>query len=312
MMGEKLVERPRHVEVQVLADAQGQIACLFERECSIQRRHQKLIEESPSTAVEKDPDLWAPMRDASAALFRAAGYVGAGTVEFMIDPASGAAYFLEVNARLQVEHPVTECVAGLDLVQWQLRIARGERLELPEPLMAGERSALRGHAIEARVVAEDPAQGFLPSVGKILAWIEPVAPGVRVDTGFGPGAEISRHYDSLIAKVIAHAETRSGAIARLCLALEGFHILGVKTNVAYLLDILRSPGFVEGDIDTGYLARTFPGWQPDARIPDVVGALAERASVAAQAGRGAERAPGAWDASDAFRIGRNPPTPVAP
>ena len=297
MMVEKLIDRPRHVEVQLLADAHGNVACLFERECSIQRRHQKLIEESPAPAVLSVPDLWNGMREAASKLARAAGYVGAGTVEFMVDTDTGRFYFLEVNARLQVEHPVTEAVTGVDLVQWQLRIASGEPLVLDAPLMAGDRTALRGCAIEARIVAEDPAQGFLPSVGRILAWAEPRAPGVRVDTGFGPDAEVTRYYDSLLAKVIAHAETRPAAIARLVQALEDFHILGVRTNIAYLLDILGSEGFVSGAIDTGYLARTFPEWSGEHAIPDELGALAERAFVTAPTGGST----GAWDANDRFR-----------
>lgn len=297
MMVEKLIERPRHVEVQILA-AQGEAVALYERECSIQRRHQKLIEESPSPAIARNPALWEQMREASVRLAVAAGYENAGTVEFMVDEATGAFYFLEVNARLQVEHPVTELVSGVDLVQAQLRIADGACLgeilpDLPDrPL---------GHAIEARIVAEDPARGFLPSTGAILAWAEPHAPGVRVDTGFGPGGEISRFYDSLIAKVIASGPDRATAVNRLCAALEDFHILGVKTNIAYLLEVLRHPSFVAGEFDTGFLGREFADWVPPIEIPDEVGAIAEWALGTASSSEAVCEV-GAWKASDGWRV----------
>ncbi|MCO5298221.1 MAG: ATP-grasp domain-containing protein [Fimbriimonadaceae bacterium] len=300
MMVEKLIERPRHVEVQLLADAAGNVACLFERECSIQRRHQKLVEESPAPAFDTHPGLWGPMRDAARKLALAAGYTGAGTVEFMVDEASGEFYFLEVNARLQVEHPVTEWVTGVDLVQWQLRIASGETLVLPEPLLQGDRTVLGGCAIEARIVAEDPAHAFLPSIGRILAWAEPQAPGVRVDTGFGPGAEVTRYYDSLIAKVIAHAETRDAAIARLRAALLDFHILGVRTNIAYLLDILDHPEFRAGRIDTGFLTREFAEWRPSDEVPAELAALVEAAETQ-ETTRSHTPQKGAWDLGDSWR-----------
>ncbi|HVT14456.1 MAG TPA: biotin carboxylase N-terminal domain-containing protein [Fimbriimonadaceae bacterium] len=303
MMIEKLIERPRHIEVQVLADKQGNVACLFERECSIQRRHQKLIEEAPSVCASEE--LWARMQAAVRALIREAGYYGAGTVEFMFDEASGEFYFLEVNARLQVEHPVTEMITGLDLVQWQLRIASGEPLNLASALMSGERSAMNGHAIEARIVAEDPAASFMPSVGRILAWAEPKRPGIRVDTGYGPGAEIPRYYDSLIAKVIAHGETRSRALARLEAALLDFHVLGVKTNIAYLLDVIRHEGFRDGRFDTGFLGREFANWQPDASLPPELVQIADQAGQAAVVGAAAREA-GVWDLADGFRISERP------
>lgn len=305
MMVEKLIERPRHIEVQVLADKHGHVACLFERECSIQRRHQKLIEESPSPsqAFLRSASVWDNMQKAVRSLILASGYTGAGTVEFMFDEASGHFYFLEVNARLQVEHPVTESITGLDLVQWQLKIAAGAELDISKSLLEGKRSALVGHAIEARIVAEDPGASFLPSIGKILAWAEPQSPGVRVDTGYGPGAEIPRYYDSLIAKVIAHGETREQAILKLEGALLDFHILGVKTNISYLLDVIRHPQFRSGDFDTGFLGREFTDWQPSTNIP------AELASIADLAGSVTSRAsedttPGVWDLADGFRIAR--------
>ncbi|HWA83064.1 MAG TPA: biotin carboxylase N-terminal domain-containing protein [Fimbriimonadaceae bacterium] len=303
MMIEKLIERPRHIEVQVLADKHGNVACLFERECSIQRRHQKLIEEAPSVCA--SADLWTRMQAAVRALVVEAGYHGAGTVEFMFDEASGEFYFLEVNARLQVEHPVTEMITGLDLVQWQIRIASGEPLAIPSALMSGDRGAINGHAIEARIVAEDPAASFMPSIGRILAWAEPKRPGIRVDTGYGPDAEIPRYYDSLIAKVIAHGETRDQALARLEAALLDFHVLGVKTNIAYLVDVIRHEGFREGRFDTGFLGREFASWHPDVSVPPELIRIADQAGQTAAVG-GLERDSGVWDLADGFRISGRP------
>jgi len=307
MMVEKLIERPRHIEAQILADQHGNVAILFERECSLQRRHQKLVEEaaSPLFSNPKFSDVWPKMRSAVEALVRAAEYTGAGTAEFMFDEATGEFYFLEVNARLQVEHPVTECVTGVDLVHQQLRIASGLPLEVPEWVLAGSRAGLNGHAIEVRIVAEDPAHNFLPSVGRILAWAEPKAPGIRVDTGYGPGTEVSRFYDSLIAKVIAHAPTRKEAIARLKSALLDFHILGVKTNIAYLLEILDHPEFVEGVMDTGWLGRTFPDWTPNSDIPAALGAIVSAATIETTGVAGSSRPIGAWDVADDFRVAKS-------
>ncbi|MBX3119431.1 MAG: ATP-grasp domain-containing protein [Fimbriimonadaceae bacterium] len=314
MMVEKLVERPRHVEVQILADQHGSVAALFERECSIQRRHQKLFEEAPSPLYSSEypanpgalVELWPKMREACVALIKAAKYTNAGTVEFIVDEAAKEFYFLEVNARLQVEHPVTEMVTGLDLVQWQLRVASGEALNLPQAVMNGERGALNGHAIEARIVAEDPASGFMPSIGKIIAWAEPKAPGIRVDTGFAAGSEVTRYYDSMIAKVIAFGATRSEAIRRLKNALLDFHVIGVKTNVAYMLDVLDHPDFQAGRMDTGFLGREFAEWSLGETIPDELAAILANAqqggmhSVAANGG-GSEAAATAWSISDGFR-----------
>jgi acetyl/propionyl-CoA carboxylase alpha subunit len=246
------------------------------------------------------------MRDAALRMVGAAGYVNAGTVEFIVDQSASSFYFLEVNARLQVEHPVTEMVTGLDLVQEQLRIAAGEPMRLPNGIATGDRTAIQGHAIEARVVSEDPAAGSIPSIGKILAWAEPKGPGIRVDSGYGAGKVGSQFYDSLIAKVIAHAATREDAISRLRSALLDFHVLGVKTNIAYLLDVLNSDGFRAGDIDTGFLERSFPHWSPPK-------APAELGAIAAAAGRGLSptvstaesRHPGGvWSYQDGFRIVR--------
>lgn len=296
---EKFIERPRHIEFQVLADEHGNVMSLGERECSIQRRHQKLIEEAPAPALTSGLVDWEAMRDSAHKIVSLAGYTNAGTVEFIVDPAAGSFYFLEVNARLQVEHPVTEAITALDLVRWQIRIAEGDRL--PEGLAGLGREQISGHAIEARVIAEDPAAGFLPSIGKILGWAEPRSPGVRVDTGFGKGSEVSRFYDSLVAKVIAHGASRSEAIQQLRAALEDFHVLGVKSNVDFLLSVLRHPEFEAGQIDTGFLARNFEGWRPSE--PDaVVGALSERAATARPAVAATLRSSNpAWSAGDGFR-----------
>lgn len=298
MMVEKLIQRPRHVELQVLADAHGNVSVLFERECSLQRRHQKLVEEAPAPALAGRPDVWERMRSAAERLVRAAGYRNAGTLEFLFDDASGDFYFMEVNARLQVEHPVTEAVTGVDLVHQQLRIASG----LPLALGELDRSRIRGHSIEARIVAEDPAHGFLPSTGRILAWAEPRSPGVRVDTGFGVGAEVTRFYDSLLAKVIVHAETRDAAIARMVHALQDFHILGVKTNIGYLLDVLAHADFQAGNVDTGFLGREFGEWENPADLPAELGALVARAQRSSSAAQADARPSTLWDLADGFRV----------
>jgi len=250
---ERLVERPRHVEIQVLADNHGRVVHLFERECSLQRRHQKVIEESPSPAV--SPALRRRMGEAAVAAARAAGYRNAGTIEFLVEGTGEDAsfYFLEMNTRLQVEHPVTEAVTGLDLVHAQLRIAAGEPLGWTQ-----EALSQRGHAIECRVYAEDPAQGFLPQAGPLLLYREPRAPGVRVDGGVIEGGAVSVHYDPMLAKVIVHAETRAAAIARAAAALREFPILGIRTNVPYLLAVLEHPAFRDGDVDTSFLDRQTP------------------------------------------------------
>ena len=310
MMIEKLVEQPRHIEVQVLADHHGNVACLFERECSIQRRHQKLIEEAPSalstSLLDKGAKVWAAMKDAVTRLIKASGYTNAGTVEFMFDDKTNQFYFLEVNARLQVEHPVTEMITGLDLVQWQLRIASGEKLDIQPETLKSERSAINGHAMEVRVVAEDPAHNFLPSIGKINSWAEPIRPGVRVDTGFGPNSEVSRYYDSLIAKVIVHADTRMDAIRRMREALLDFHIIGVKTNIGYILSILDHPDFQAGKIDTGFIGREFSEWTGNGEIPKELGAILSNMSfVTADSSECALAVEtGAWVLADGFRNAR--------
>jgi acetyl-CoA carboxylase biotin carboxylase subunit len=247
---EKLIDRPRHVEVQIFADNHDHAVHLFERECSVQRRHQKVIEESPSCIV--NPRLRSRMTDAAVQAARACGYRNAGTVEFLVDPSAGRGterfYFLEMNTRLQVEHPVTEQITGLDMVRAQLLVAAGEPLPWLSPSISQ-----RGHAIEARVYAEDPSQGFLPQAGKLLLYREPKMPGIRIDSGVEEGSEIPVQYDAMIAKVIATAATRDEAIARLMSALRDFPILGVQTNVPFLLRVLDHPRFRAGEVDTGFL-----------------------------------------------------------
>jgi acetyl-CoA carboxylase biotin carboxylase subunit len=245
---ERLVGRPRHVEVQIFADHHGRVDHLFERECSVQRRHQKVIEESPSPAL--TPALRARMTSAALAAAAAAGYRNAGTIEFLLDGGGDDArfYFLEMNTRLQVEHPVTEAVAGVDLVRAQLLVASGE----PLPWRDGSLTQ-RGHAIEARVYAEDPSRGFLPQAGRLQLYREPRLPGVRIDAGVAEGGDVSVYYDPMLAKVIASAETRDTAIARAIAALRAYPILGIRTNIPFLLRIIAHPRFRAGDVDTGFL-----------------------------------------------------------
>ena len=248
---EKALLAPRHVEVQVFADAHGKCIHLGERDCSVQRRHQKLIEESPSPAV--DAKLRAKLGAAAIAVARAAGYVGAGTVEFLLDE-QGGFWFIEVNARLQVEHPVTEMLTGLDLVEWQLRVAAGEALPLRQ-----EDIRFDGHAIEARLCAEDPSQDFLPQAGRLAHW-QP-ATGVRVDHALESNMEVPPYYDSLIAKLIAHGRTRDAARAKLAAALDATVALGLSTNKAFLAAVLRDAVFAGSGATTALLAERFAGWK---------------------------------------------------
>jgi acetyl-CoA/propionyl-CoA carboxylase biotin carboxyl carrier protein len=247
---ERLIERPRHVEIQVFADAHGHVVHLFERECSAQRRHQKTIEESPCPAL--SAAVRARMGAAAVAAAQAVGYRNAGTCEFLLEGDGDAArfYFLEMNTRLQVEHPVTECVTGIDLVHAQLRVAAGEPLPFDQAALAQ-----RGHAIECRVYAEDPARDFLPQAGPLLLYREPQGPGIRVDSGVGEGSTVSVHYDPMLAKLIVWAETREAARRRALAALRDFAILGIHTNIPFLLQILDHPSFVVGAIDTSFLDR---------------------------------------------------------
>ena len=259
---ERLVERPRHVEIQVFADTHGSVVHLFERECSIQRRHQKAIEESPCPVL--TPTVREQMGAAAVAAARAAGYVNAGTVEFLLEGAGDDArfYFLEMNTRLQVEHPVTELLTGVDLVHAQLRVASGERLPWTQQALSQ-----RGHAIECRIYAEDPARDDLPQAGRLLMYREPRGPGIRVDSGVAEGSEISVFYDPLLAKLIVSGESRDAAIARATSALRRFIVLGIRTNIPLLLNILESREFRAGDVHTGFLdaegARLRPGTDPE-------------------------------------------------
>ena len=245
---ERLIEKPRHVEVQIFGDTHGNIVHLFERECSIQRRHQKILEESPSPAL--TPSVRAAITQAAVAAARAAGYVNAGTIEFLLEGAGDSArfYFLEVNTRLQVEHPVTEGVTGIDLVRAQFIVAAGGRL----PWTQGEVSQ-RGHAIECRVYAEDPAGGFLPQAGTLLLYREPAGPGIRIDSGVVEGGTVSVHYDPLLAKVTALAESRQAAIARVLAALRRFPVLGIRTNIPFLIRLLEHPDVRSGHIHTRFI-----------------------------------------------------------
>jgi 3-methylcrotonyl-CoA carboxylase alpha subunit len=248
LYAERLVERPRHVEIQVLADHHGQIVHLFERECSIQRRHQKVIEESPSLAV--TPALRQRMGTAAIAAARAAGYRNAGTVEFLLEGQGDDArfYFLEMNTRLQVEHPVTEQVTGVDLVRAQIAVAAGERLPWSQ-----QQLSQRGHAIEVRIYAEDPAQDDLPQAGPLLLYREPAMPGIRIDSGVTEGGEVTVHYDPMIAKLIASGDTRDAARRRAIAALRQFPVLGIRTNIAMSIAVLEDPRFIAGDVHTGFL-----------------------------------------------------------
>ncbi|HVE79589.1 MAG TPA: acetyl-CoA carboxylase biotin carboxylase subunit [Gemmatimonadaceae bacterium] len=244
---EKYVVGPRHVEIQVLGDAHGHVIALGERECSIQRRHQKMIEEAPSVAV--TPELRAAMGAASVRLARAAGYVNAGTCEYLLD-GDGEFYFLEMNTRVQVEHPVTELVTGIDIVQWQLRIARGERLTVRQ-----DEVAPRGWAIECRITSEDPANGFLPSTGRITYFHQPGGPGVRWDGGIETGSEVGLFYDPMLAKLIVHAPSRAEAIARMRRALEELAVEGVETSRGFHLRVMDDDEFVRGEIEIQWLER---------------------------------------------------------
>jgi acetyl-CoA carboxylase biotin carboxylase subunit len=270
---EKLIERPRHIEIQVMADMHGNCLYLGERECSVQRRHQKVIEEAPSAVVSED--LRRRMGEAAVRLALSAGYVNAGTVEFLVDcdPNSGEQnfYFLEMNTRLQVEHPVTEMVTGLDLVQMQLQVAMGEPLRLRQ-----EELRLRGHAIECRIYAEDPENNFLPSPGKITRLIQPGGPGVREDCGVYEGWTVPLDYDPMLSKLIAYGETRELAIARMLRALDEYAIGGIRSNISLFQRILLDEDFRAARIDTGYLERLLSGSEKSeqASVPDDVIALA--------------------------------------
>jgi acetyl/propionyl-CoA carboxylase alpha subunit len=284
------------VEIQLLGDGRGTVLPFVERECSIQRRHQKVVEEAPSPVV--GPELRQAMAGRAAAVARAVGYTGAGTIEFLLDPA-GAFYFLEMNTRLQVEHPVTEMVTGVDLVQWQIRIARGEPLTLhPERLLTP-----LGHAIECRIYAEDPSSGFLPSPGTIARFVPPSGPGVRNDAGFAGGTTVPTYYDSLISKLIVWGETRAEAVDRLRRALGEFDVLGIRTTIPFFQWLVDSPEFRAARFDTAWLDTLLrergPSFEAIGRDDEELAALAAaahaflRAAAAAAPASSSSRA-GAW------------------
>ena len=275
---EKLLAGPRHIEIQVLADRDGHTIHLGERECSIQRRHQKLVEEAPAYGL--TPKLRSAMGEAAVRAARAVGYEGAGTCEFLMD-ASGAFYFLEMNTRIQVEHPVTEAVTGVDLVDWQIRIAAGEPLTL-----AQDDVALDGHAIEVRIYAEDPDKGFVPSPGPIVAWSAPSGAGVRLDSGFDGGQVVTPHYDPMIAKLIVSGRSRGEALARLEGALEEFIIAGLRTGLPFLRRMCANAVFRKGSYDTGFIEQEMddgPDSLSEARC-DVVLATVARVAAAGDVG----------------------------
>lgn len=288
---EKFVTRPRHVEVQVAGDRHGAIVHLFERDCSVQRSNQKLIEEAPAPNLRDETR--AALHDYALRLSRAISYDNLGTVEFLVDAVTQEVFFLEMNTRLQVEHPVTEAITGLDLVEWQIRIAAGEPLPL-----AQDEIRCSGHAIEARLTAERADRGFRPDTGVIRLWREPE--GVRVDSGITTGSEITPHYDSLLAKVIAHAPERKSAIQRLAGGLDGMTVLGPATTRAFLADALRTPSFAKGEATTLFLSENFPGgWKPPAVPQDLLNAVAAALWLTA---RRTAPASTPWHALKGFRL----------
>jgi acetyl-CoA carboxylase biotin carboxylase subunit len=292
---EKAIERPRHVEIQILADSHGACVYLGERECSLQRRHQKVVEECPATF--DDADLRRRMGEAAVAISRAAGYEGAGTIEFLVDERRDF-YFLEMNTRLQVEHPVTEMVTGVDLVAAQIRVAAGEPLWFSQ-----EDVRLRGVAVECRVYAEDPDAGFVPSPGRITSLREPSGPGVRVDGGVYEGWEVAIHYDPLLAKLVVWAPTRAEAIRRLGRALGEYVVGGIRTTLPLFRALCEDPHFLSGDIDTQFLDRWLAGREgplsagPDDLSRDLAiaaAALEFRATSARPAAAPSSSSDGAW------------------
>ncbi|MGQ0647154.1 MAG: acetyl-CoA carboxylase biotin carboxylase subunit [Gemmatimonadaceae bacterium] len=290
---EKYIEGPRHVEIQILADQHGTVLSLGERECSVQRRHQKMIEEAPSIAV--SPELRQQMGDTAVAVARAAGYVNAGTCEFLLDR-DGSFYFLEMNTRLQVEHPVTELVTGLDIVQWQIRIAAGEPLPFPANMTP------RGWAIECRITSEDPANGFLPSTGRIDFLQVPTGPGVRWDGGVETGSVVSLHYDPMLAKLIVWGANREQAIARMHRALTELTLVGIETSREFHLRVMEDVDFRRGDIEIQWLERRLASLVNVPAPPEQTRVAAIAAALIAERDRGRSRP----------TIGAMPPDLVGP
>jgi 3-methylcrotonyl-CoA carboxylase alpha subunit len=314
---EKYILSPRHIEMQVFADTQGHAVHLYERDCSLQRRHQKVIEEAPAPGMTRE--VREAMGRAATEAAKAVGYVGAGTVEFIADGAHGLRpdgfWFMEMNTRLQVEHPVTEAITGLDLVAWQFKVAQGEPLPLAQNAIP-----LNGHAVEARLYAEDPERNFMPSTGKLLALELPEGDGIRVDTGVVQGSEVTPFYDPMIAKVIAHAPSREAALANLATALEHTVVAGPRSNVAFLAALCRADEFRAGHFDTGFIDRNLKALTKGGHAGDHAAAAAGVARLARRAQEAlATRAKSAnvagqspWDVNDAFSLGaaRVVPMPV--
>ena len=304
---EKYIASPRHIEIQVMADTHGNAVHLYERECSLQRRHQKVIEEAPAPGMPSQ--LRAAMGAAAVKAAKAAGYTGAGTVEFIADGSRALRpdgfWFMEMNTRLQVEHPVTEAVTGLDLVEWQFRVAAGEALPFEQ-----EQIALDGHAIEARLYAEDPERGFLPSVGRLIALELPIGEGIRVDTGVEAGSEITAHYDPMIAKLIAHAPTRREALDRLAGAIERTSVAGPRTNTAFLAALCRTEEFRAGSVDTGFIERNISALGLVPQAVDSAAAAAgaarlvelDRERIVRDLNREPDTPASPWDVNDAFQL----------
>jgi 3-methylcrotonyl-CoA carboxylase alpha subunit len=306
---EKYVTAPRHIEIQVFADPAGNVIHLHERDCSLQRRHQKVIEEAPAPGM--TPQLRAIMGRAAVEAARAVGYVGAGTVEFIADGTralnADAFWFMEMNTRLQVEHPVTEAITGVDLAEWQFRVAAGETLPLRQ-----DEVPLAGHAVEARLYAEDPEKGFLPSTGRLLALELATQGGIRIDTGVTAGDEVSPYYDPMVAKIIASGATREEALDQLQLALERAIVAGPRTNLGFLRLLARSPEFRQGRHDTGFIDRNLAALGAVPREIDRAAAAAgaarllareaERSAAALRARRDAGEPASPWDVDDAFQL----------
>jgi acetyl-CoA carboxylase biotin carboxylase subunit len=288
---ERLIDRPRHIEIQVFADAYGNTVHLFERECSVQRRHQKIVEESPSSAL--TAAVRARMGAAAVAAATAARYRNAGTIEFLVEHEGDDArfYFLEMNTRLQVEHAVTEAITGVDLVRTQLDVAAGHRLPWTQ-----EALTQRGHAIECRIYAEDPASGFLPQAGKLLLYDEPGGPGIRVDAGVEQGNDVTVNYDPLLAKLIAHGESREAAIDRAIASLRDYPILGIRTNVAFLIRLLGHDAFRAGRLHTGFVEEYAAGLvtTPEPSPQAIAAAATAAGAVHGSAGAGDGNALDPW------------------
>jgi len=301
---EKYIRRARHIEIQVFADEHDNVVHLFERECSIQRRHQKIIEEAPSPVVEES--LRQEMGQAAVAAARAVGYRGAGTVEFLLAD-DGRFYFLEMNTRLQVEHPVTECITGLDLVRLQIEVAAGA--PLPAEALQPQ---LRGHAIECRIYAEDPQAGFLPASGRLHRVRLPEGPGIRVDGALVDGMDVSIHYDPLLAKLVTSGANRAHCIARMQAALSQFVVLGITTNIPYLKDVLAHAAFQKAELHTGFVEEHMTPWAPPTtdvpiealaaiRLHELVGSSAARRGGA----EGSAHAASPWETLSGWRLDRN-------